>query len=66
VKRGFSYGQTDEFGYKPIENPVSMHDLHATVLHLLGLDYERLTFRFNGRDQSLVNNLGSIVHDVIA
>ena len=66
VKRGFSYGQTDELGYKPVENPVSMHDLHATVLHLLGLDYERLTFRFNGRDQSLVNNLGSVVYDIVA
>jgi hypothetical protein len=66
VKRGFSYGQTDELGYEAVENPVSMHDLHATVLHLLGLDYEQLTYRFNGGEQSLVNNEGSVVHDIIA
>ena len=66
VKRGFSYGQTDELGYKPVENAVSMHDLHATVLHLLGLDHQRLTYRVNGRDQSLVNDLGSVVQDVVA
>ncbi len=66
VKRGFSYGKTDEFGYKPVENPVSMHDLHATILHLLGLDYNLLTYHFNGRDQSLVNSLGSVVHDIVA
>jgi hypothetical protein len=66
VKRGFSYGQTDELGYEAVENPVSMHDLHATVLHLLGLDYERLTYRFNGGEQSLVNNEGTVVHDIIA
>ncbi|MFP6674638.1 MAG: DUF1501 domain-containing protein [Pirellulaceae bacterium] len=66
VKRGFRFGETDELGYKPIENPVSMHDLHATILHLLGLDHEQLTFHFNGRDQTLVNELGSVVHDILA
>ena len=66
VKRGFTYGETDELGYKPVENAVSMHDFHATILHLLGLDHERLTYRFNGRDQSLVNELGSVVRDIIA
>ncbi len=66
VKRGFAYGKTDELGYKPVENPVSMHDFHATILHLLGLDDEVLTYHFNGRDQSLVNGLGSVVHDIAA
>ena len=66
VKRGFSYGKTDELGYKPVENPVSMHDLHATILHLLGLDDRLLTYHFNGRDQSLVNALGSVVHEIVA
>ncbi len=66
VKRGFSFGKTDELGYKPVANPVSMHDLHATILHLLGLDHEELTYHFNGRDQSLVNALGSVVHEIIA
>lgn len=66
VKRGFSYGETDELGYKPVENPVSMHDLHATILHLTGLDHERLTYPFNGRDQSLVNDLGSVVREILA
>jgi uncharacterized protein (DUF1501 family) len=69
VKRGFSYGETDELGYKPVENAVSMHDLHdlhATILHLLGLDHEQLTYHFNGRDQSLVNGLGEVVSDIVA
>ena len=66
VKRGFSYGKTDELGYKPVANPVSMHDLHATILHLLGLDHDLLTYHFNGRDQSLVNGLGSVVHEIVA
>jgi hypothetical protein len=66
IKRGFSWGQTDELGYKPVENEVTMSDLHATILHQLGFDHERLTYHFNGRDQSLVNNLGSVVDDIIA
>ena len=66
IKGGTVHGATDELGFHAVENRHYVTDLHATVLHLLGLDYERLTFRFNGRDQSLVNNLGSIVHDVIA
>jgi hypothetical protein len=66
VKRGFRYGQTDEFGYRPVENAVSMHDLHATILHLLGLDAEQLTFYHNGREQSLTNGLGSVIDQIIA
>jgi len=65
-KPGLSYGMTDELGYKPVENPVSMHDLHATILHLMGVDHERLSFRSNGRDQTLTNNLGDVVRDLIA
>ncbi len=48
VKRGFSYGATDEFGYQAVENPSSVYELHATILHLLGLDHERLSFFYNG------------------
>lgn len=66
VRSGFSYGQTDEFGYKAIENPVSMNDLHATILHLMGIDHEALTFFFNGREQTMTNSLGHIVKDLCA
>lgn len=66
VKPGITHGETDELGYKPIENEVTMHDLHATVLHLLGLDHEMLTYRFGGREQSLVNGLGNVVKEIIA
>lgn len=65
VKRGIRYGETDELGYKPVENEVTMHDLHATILHLLGLDHEQLTYRFGGREQSLVNGFGHVMHDLI-
>ncbi|MEM9412152.1 MAG: DUF1501 domain-containing protein, partial [Planctomycetota bacterium] len=66
VKQGFTYGATDEFGYKAIENPVSMHDLHATILHLMGIDEELLTYRFNGREQTMTNGLGSVVNQICA
>jgi hypothetical protein len=66
VKPGFSYGQTDEFGYEAVENRVHMHDLHATVLHLLGLDHERLTYRYAGRDFRLTDVYGHVVNDIIA
>ena len=66
MKRGFSFGKTDEFGYKPVENPVSMHDLHATILQLLGLDHEQLTFTHNGSHRTLTKKLGSVVHEIIA
>jgi hypothetical protein len=66
VKGGFSFGQTDELGYLPVEDPVSMHDLHATVLHLLGLDETRLTFRHGGREQTPTNGLGRVLHEIIA
>ena len=66
VKPGLTYGATDEFGYRPVENPVHMHDLHATLLHLLGLDHERLTYRHAGRDFRLTDVFGNVVHDIIS
>ena len=66
VKGGMSYGQTDEFGFKAIENKVHVHDLHATILHLLGLDHERLTFRHAGRDFRLTDVYGNVVRDILA
>lgn len=66
VKPGVRHGRTDEFGYKPVEDAVSMHDLHATIMHLMGLDHEWLSYFHNGRDQTLTNSLGSVVHEVVA
>ena len=66
VKGGTIYGATDEFGYKAIENKVEIHDLHATMLHLLGLDHKRTTFRFSGRDMRLTDVHGHVVDDILA
>jgi len=66
VKPGYSHGRTDEFGYLAVEDKVHMHDLHATILHLLGLDHERLTYRYAGRDFRLTDVYGNVVHEVIA
>lgn len=66
VKSGFAYGNTDEYGHKAVENPVHMHDLHATILWLLGLDHEKLTFRYAGRDFRLTDVHGKVVHDIMA
>jgi hypothetical protein len=66
LKRGISYGATDELGYYAVENPVHVHDLHATVLHLLGLDHLKLTFRFQGRDFRLTDVAGNVVRDILA
>ena len=60
------YGQTDELGLSVVENPVHVHDLQATVLHLLGLNHEQLTFRFQGRDYRLTDVHGKVVHDILA
>jgi uncharacterized protein (DUF1501 family) len=65
VKRGMTFGSTDELGYHIAENPVHVHDLNATVLHLLGLDHERLTFRYQGRDFRLTDVHGSVVKDLL-
>ena len=66
IKGGTAYGATDEFGFKAVENRVSAHDLHATMLHLLGLDHKRLTYRYAGRDFRLTDVHGNILHDIIA
>lgn len=66
VKGGFSYGETDEIGYEAVENKVHVHDLHATVLHLLGLDHENLTYRYSGRDFRLTDVHGYVVKDILA
>ena len=66
VKRGFSYGATDEFGYNVAENPVHVHDLQATILQQLGMDHTRLTFRFQGRDYRLTDVAGELVKDILA
>jgi Protein of unknown function (DUF1501) len=66
VRPGLTFGATDEFGYAPVEDPVHMHDLHATLLHALGLDHKRLTFRHAGRDFRLTDIYGNVVHDVLA
>ena len=66
VRGGMSYGATDEFGHKAVENPVSIHDWHATILHLLGLDHERLTFNYAGRDFRLTDVYGDVVHEIIS
>lgn len=64
-KPGFAHGETDEFGHFAIENKVHMHDLHATILHQLGLDHERLTFRHDGRDYRLTDVHGRVVRDIV-
>jgi hypothetical protein len=66
VKPGYAHGATDDFGYLAVENKVHMHDWHATILHLLGLDHERLTYRYAGRDFRLTDVYGRIVKEVIA
>ena len=66
VKRGFVYDATDEWGYHAVENTLEMYDLHATMLHLLGVDHTKLTVRFGGRDMRLTDVHGNVVHDVVA
>jgi hypothetical protein len=66
VKGGYAHGATDEFGFRAVENRVHVHDLHATILHLLGIDHEKLTFRFSGRDYRLTDVYGNVVREVLA
>jgi hypothetical protein len=66
VRGGMKYGATDEFGYYAAENKVHVHDLHATLLHLLGLDHERLTYRYAGRDFRLTDVAGKVVRGILA
>jgi len=66
IKGGTIYGSTDEYGYKAVEDKVEIHDLHATMLHLLGLDHTRVTVRFSGRDMRLTDVFGEVVHPILA
>jgi hypothetical protein len=66
VKGGTAYGATDDFGFKSVENKVHVHDLHATILHLLGIDHKKLTYRFNGRDMRLTDVYGVPIPQVVA
>ncbi len=65
-KRGITYGETDEFGHHAVVDKVHMHDLHATILHAMGLDHEKLTYRYAGRDFRLTDVYGHVVHDILA
>jgi arylsulfatase A-like enzyme len=66
TKPGITFGRTDELGFNVVENPVHVHDLNATVLHLLGMDHERLTFTYQGREFRLTDVHGRIVHEILA
>ena len=66
VKGGLAYGQTDDYGYEAVEDKVHIHDWHATILHLLGLDHEKLTYRYAGRDMRLTDVKGNVVKDIVA
>jgi hypothetical protein len=66
VKGGLSYGSTDDFGYEAVEGKMHIHDWHATILHLLGLDHERLTYRYAGRDMRLTDVKGNVVKEIIS
>ena len=66
VKGGMAYGATDEFGYIAVEDRVHVHDLHATMLHLMGIDHEKLTYHYSGRDFRLTDVHGQVIHDIIA
>ncbi len=66
LKPGLSYGSSDDLGFHTAENPVHVHDLQATILHLLGYDHEKLTYRFQGRDYRLTDVHGRVVHDILA
>ena len=66
VKHGFAFGSTDDLGHRAVQDKVHMHDLHATILHLLGLDHEKLTYRHNGRDFRLTDVSGRVVGEILA
>ncbi len=65
VRPGYSFGATDEFGHRAVEDKVHMHDLHATILHQLGLDHERLTYRYAGRNFRLTDVEGRVVQEIL-
>jgi uncharacterized protein (DUF1501 family) len=65
VRGGVSYGETDEFSYNIVKNPVTVHDLHATMLHLLGIDHKQLTYHYQGRDFRLTDVSGEVVKGIL-
>ena len=66
IKGGMTYGATDEFGWDAVEKKVHVHDLHTTILHLLGIDHEKLTYLCGGRDSRLTDVYGKVVREIIA
>ena len=66
VKQGMILGETDEYGWKAVDGKVHVHDLHATILHLLGLNHEKLTYRYSGRDFRLTDVYGRVVKEVLS
>ena len=66
IRGGTVHGATDDFGFKAVEKPASVHDLHATILHLLGFDHERLTYRYAGRDFRLTDVSGEVIREILA
>ncbi|HAA48768.1 MAG TPA: DUF1501 domain-containing protein, partial [Planctomycetaceae bacterium] len=66
LKQGFAYGSTDDFGHVAVKNKMHMHDLHATLLHQLGIDHRRLTYRYSGRDFRLTDVHGEVAHGLFS
>ena len=66
IKKGITYGKTDEFGYNIVENPVHIHDFQATLMHLMGIDHEKFTFKFQGRRYRLTDVHGNLVKDILS
>jgi uncharacterized protein (DUF1501 family) len=66
IRGGMAYGATDEFCFKSVENRVHVHDLHATILHVLGIDHERLTYRYSGRDFRLTDVHGTVIRSILS
>jgi hypothetical protein len=66
MKPGFTYGESDEFGFNAVTDKVHIHDLHATILHQLGFEHTRLTYRFQGRDFRLTDVAGNVIHPLLA
>ena len=66
IRPGQTIGKTDDLGFSPVEDPVHVHDVHATILHLLGLDHTRLTFRFQGREFRLTDVAGNVIEKLLA
>ena len=65
VQPGLVYGKTDDYGYYAVEDKVHFHDLHATILHMMGLDHEKLVYRYSGRDFRLTDVYGRVVHEIL-